>query len=106
MQPGGAITAGNAATLNDGAAAAIIASAEGMNRFDLEPLARIVTEGTALAKLEARLNELKASVDSIEGQRAIEIEHMVKSAKRNASRANRSTPKPPNASNDSPSRDD
>lgn len=55
VQPGGVITAGNAATLNDGAAAAIIASADAMNKFDLEPLARIVTEGTALVGCDPNL---------------------------------------------------
>jgi acetyl-CoA C-acetyltransferase len=55
VRPGGVITAGNAATLNDGAAAAIIASAEALNRYDLEPLARIVTEGTAMVACDPNL---------------------------------------------------
>jgi len=33
VQPGGVITAGNAATINDGASAAIIASADAMNKY-------------------------------------------------------------------------
>jgi len=71
-------------------------------RFDIQ----LKAKQFEVSKLEARLNELKASVDSIKGQREVEIEHMVKSAKRNSSRANRATSKPPNASNDSSSRDD
>ncbi len=55
VQPGGVITAGNAATINDGAAAAIIASADAMNRYDMEPLARIVTEGTAMVGCDPNL---------------------------------------------------
>ncbi|GMQ92886.1 MAG: acetyl-CoA C-acetyltransferase [Acidimicrobiia bacterium] len=55
VQPGGVITAGNAATINDGAAAAIIASADAMNKHNLEPLARIVTEGTAMVGCDPNL---------------------------------------------------
>jgi acetyl-CoA C-acetyltransferase len=55
VHPGGAITAGNAATINDGAAAAVIASAEAMNKYNLEPLARIVTEGTAMVGCDPNL---------------------------------------------------
>ncbi|GMQ97752.1 MAG: acetyl-CoA C-acetyltransferase [Acidimicrobiia bacterium] len=55
VQDGGVITAGNAASLNDGAAAAIIASADAVNRYDLEPLARIVTEGTAMVGCDPNL---------------------------------------------------
>jgi acetyl-CoA acetyltransferase family protein len=38
---GGTVTAGNAAGINDGAAALILASAEGVKRHNLTPLARI-----------------------------------------------------------------
>ncbi|MGH8923707.1 MAG: thiolase family protein [Acidimicrobiia bacterium] len=55
IQPGGVITAGNAASINDGAAAAIIASAGAMNRYELEPLARIVTEGLAMVGCDPNL---------------------------------------------------
>ena len=55
IRPGGVITAGNAASINDGAVAAIIASAEAMNRHDLEPLARIMTEGTAMVGCDPNL---------------------------------------------------
>jgi len=55
VRPDGVITAGNAASLNDGAAAAIIAGADALNRYDLEPLARIVTEGTAMVGCDPNL---------------------------------------------------
>ncbi|MEE8457048.1 MAG: thiolase family protein [Acidimicrobiia bacterium] len=55
VQPGGVITAGNAATINDGAAAAIVASADAMNKHDLEPLTRVVTEGIAMVGCDPNL---------------------------------------------------
>ncbi|MBS1582799.1 MAG: 3-oxoadipyl-CoA thiolase [Bacteroidetes bacterium] len=41
----GTVTAGNASGLNDGAAAVLVASAEGLKRHGLKPLARIVSSG-------------------------------------------------------------
>lgn len=41
----GTVTAGNASGLNDGAAAVLIASENAVNRFNLKPLARIVSTG-------------------------------------------------------------
>ncbi len=55
VQPDGVITAGNAASINDGAAAAIVASAEAMNKHNLEPLARIVTEGASMVGCDPNL---------------------------------------------------
>jgi 3-oxoadipyl-CoA thiolase len=46
----GSVTAGNASGINDGAAALLIASAEGLRKHNLQPLARIV--GTAVAGVE------------------------------------------------------
>ncbi|HEX7415160.1 MAG TPA: 3-oxoadipyl-CoA thiolase [Bacteroidia bacterium] len=43
----GTVTAGNASGLNDGAAALLLASAEGIKQFNLKPLARIVSMGVA-----------------------------------------------------------
>lgn len=43
----GSVTAGNASGLNDGAAAMLLASEEGVNRFGLKPLARIVASGVS-----------------------------------------------------------
>ncbi|MFN2485748.1 MAG: acetyl-CoA C-acyltransferase [Acidimicrobiia bacterium] len=55
VQLGGTITAGNAASINDGAAAAIVASAEAMNKHNLDFLARIITEGTAMVGCDPNL---------------------------------------------------
>ncbi len=41
----GTVTAGNASGLNDGAAATLIASEEGLKKHNLKPLARIVSSG-------------------------------------------------------------
>jgi 3-oxoadipyl-CoA thiolase len=41
FREGGTVTAGNAAGINDGAAALILASAEGVRRHGLQPLARV-----------------------------------------------------------------
>ena len=42
---GGSVTAGNASGLNDGAAAVIVASEDAVKKYDLKPLARIVSSG-------------------------------------------------------------
>ena len=47
FRQGGSVTAGNSSTLNDGAAALIVASADAVKRFDLQPMARVVSTGTA-----------------------------------------------------------
>jgi len=44
---GGSVTAGNSSGINDGASAVVLASAEAVRRFDLEPLARLVAYGHA-----------------------------------------------------------
>lgn len=44
---GGSVTAGNASGLNDGAAAVLVASAAGVHRYGLKPLARIVSSGVS-----------------------------------------------------------
>jgi acetyl-CoA acyltransferase len=43
----GSVTAGNASGLNDGAAALLLASEDGLKKFDLKPKARIVSMGVA-----------------------------------------------------------
>jgi acetyl-CoA acyltransferase len=45
--PGGTITAGNASGINDGAATLLVASQEAIDRYGLEPTARIVGMATA-----------------------------------------------------------
>ena len=42
---GGTVTAGNASGLNDGAAALLVASSDACSKYDLKPLARIVSSG-------------------------------------------------------------
>ena len=44
---GGTVTAGNASGLNDGAAALLMASGQGLKDHDLTPLARVVSSGVA-----------------------------------------------------------
>lgn len=41
----GSVTAGNASTLNDGAAGLILASEEGIQKYNLKPIARLVSMG-------------------------------------------------------------
>jgi acetyl-CoA acetyltransferase family protein len=47
FREGGTVTAGNASTLNDGAACLVIASERGAERLGAKPLARIVSFGVA-----------------------------------------------------------
>ena len=46
FETGGSITAGNASSLNDGAAALVLASAEAVSRHQLKPLAKIIGSAT------------------------------------------------------------
>jgi len=50
---GGTVTAGNASGLNDGAAATIIASEDAVKKYDLKPLAKIVS--SAVVGVEPRI---------------------------------------------------
>ncbi len=47
FKKGGSVTAGNASGINDGAAALLVVSEEVVKRFDLKPLARIVSMAVA-----------------------------------------------------------
>jgi 3-oxoadipyl-CoA thiolase len=47
FRPNGTVTAGNASGLNDGAAALLLASEDGLKRHGLKPLARVVSSGVA-----------------------------------------------------------
>ena len=53
FRSGGSVTAGNSSGINDGAAAVLVASEEAIRRYDLNPLARIVS--SAVAGVEPRL---------------------------------------------------
>jgi acetyl-CoA acyltransferase len=52
FRQGGSVTAGNSAGINDGAAAVLVASEQGLKDFGLQPLARVVT--TVAAGVEPR----------------------------------------------------
>jgi acetyl-CoA acetyltransferase family protein len=45
--PGGSVTAGNSSGINDGAAALLVASGETVERYGLQPLARIISMASA-----------------------------------------------------------
>lgn len=47
FQPGGTVTAGNSSPMNDGAAALLLATGEGLKKHDLTPMARIVSAAAA-----------------------------------------------------------
>jgi acetyl-CoA C-acetyltransferase len=47
VRPGGVVTAGNASSLNDGAAAILVASAEAVERYGLTPRARVLGGASA-----------------------------------------------------------
>ncbi len=47
VKPGGIVTAGNASSLNDGAAAVLVASEAAVQRWNLTPRARVVTSASA-----------------------------------------------------------
>lgn len=47
VRPDGSVTAGNSSGINDGAAAALLASQKAVERFALNPLARVVAAATA-----------------------------------------------------------
>ncbi len=47
FREGGTVTAGNASTLNDGAACLLVASEAGVEKLGTEPLARVVASGVA-----------------------------------------------------------
>src|SRR3954453_12470598 len=47
VKENGTVTAGNSSSLNDGAGAVLLADEEGVERLGAEPLARIVSRGTA-----------------------------------------------------------
>ena len=53
QEAGGTVTAGNASGLNDGAAAALIASEAAVKKYNLKPLARIVS--SAVVGVEPRI---------------------------------------------------
>ncbi len=81
FREGGTVTAGNASTLNDGAACLLIASEAGAERLGAEPLARIVSTGVAgvdpaymgIGPVEAVPKALTAAGISLEDVDLIEL---------------------------------
>jgi acetyl-CoA C-acetyltransferase len=72
----GTVTAGNASSLNDGAAAVVVTSAERARAMGVKPLARVLGYATAsrepewftiapIDSIRALLNDLKLSVDAV-----------------------------------------
>ena len=47
FKSGGTVTAGNSSPMNDGAAALLLATAEGLEKYDLTPMARIVSSAAS-----------------------------------------------------------
>lgn len=47
FKEGGSVTAGNSSPMNDGAAALLLATEDGLNRHGLEPMARVISSGAA-----------------------------------------------------------
>jgi len=67
IENGGTVTAGNASGLNDGAAASLIASGEAVEKYNLKPLARIVS--SAVVGVEPRImgiGPVKASLKALD----------------------------------------
>ena len=77
----GTVTAGNASGLNDGAAALLLASEDGIKQFGLKPLARIVSMGVAgveprlmgIGPVEAAKKALKRAGLTIQDMDLIEL---------------------------------
>lgn len=47
FKDGGTVTAGNSSPMNDGAAALLLATRDGLNKHDLEPIARVVSSAAS-----------------------------------------------------------
>jgi len=75
-EDGGTVTAGNASGLNDGAAASLIASEEAVQKYQLEPMARIVS--SAVVGVEPRImgiGPVKASQKALQ-KASLKLEDM------------------------------
>jgi acetyl-CoA C-acetyltransferase len=81
VKPGGIVTAGNASSLNDGAAAVLVASEQAVQRWGLTPRARIVSSASAgvapsvmgLGPVPATRKVLDRSGWSLDGVAAVEL---------------------------------
>ena len=78
---GGTVTAGNASGLNDGAAASLIVSEDGLSKYDLQPMARIVSSAVVgveprimgIGPVEASLKALKKAGLTLDQMGIIEL---------------------------------
>ena len=78
---GGTVTAGNASGLNDGAAASLIVSEDGLSKYDLQPMARIVSSAVVgveprimgIGPVEASLKALKKAGLNLDQMGIIEL---------------------------------
>lgn len=78
---GGTVTAGNASGLNDGAAATLIVSEDGLSKYDLQPMARIVSSAVVgveprimgIGPVEASLKALKKAGLTLDQMDVIEL---------------------------------
>jgi len=87
FRPDGTVTAGNASPLNDGAAAVLLADAEGARRAGREPLARIVARGVSAVEPPlygvgpvAAANTALARGNRVEGPRGCRAERGIRGA--------------------------
>ena len=78
---GGTVTAGNASGLNDGAAASLIVSEDGLSKYELQPMARIVSSAVVgveprimgIGPVEASLKALKKAGLTLDQMDIIEL---------------------------------
>ena len=78
---GGTVTAGNASGLNDGATASLIVSEDGLSKYDLQPMARIVSSAVVgveprimgIGPVEASLKALKKAGLNLDQMGIIEL---------------------------------
>jgi acetyl-CoA C-acetyltransferase len=75
QKDGGTVTAGNASTINDGAAALVVASADWAAKQGLKPLARIVTYGTGGCAPEWVMMAPQVCVQGILQKMKVGIDH-------------------------------
>lgn len=81
FRAGGTVTAGNASSLNDGAAAVLVASADAVQRHSLRPIARVVTSAVVgvdpsimgIGPVDATNKALRRAGWSVEGLDTVEL---------------------------------
>jgi acetyl-CoA C-acetyltransferase len=78
VREGGSVTAGNAASVNDGAAAAIVCSERMLDELDAQPLARVTPNGTAMVGCDPQLMGYSAveSVNTALARAGLELDQI------------------------------